>query len=361
MLSLVWQPFILNLGGTTKIIGLYESIWRMVMSFLQLGTGELSDSLGRKRLLVAYFVISLVGIGLSILAQSWTYLLPSILLFAVADALGEPAFLPLFAESVEERRRGTAFSLLSMTWFLPGLYSQLLAGFMGDRIGVRKVLYITLGLEFVALLVFVFFVEETLREPKPVEIKSMVKSIRESLRPHKDLLSFYTLSILDNLSWGLSGGIFVAMLYESFNFSLLQIGILTTMVSVASAISLIPAGKLVDSRGSKGALIMSVLLTAVMFLGYVLTRNFLLFVFLQFLKGLAIALWDPAHNAYLSNVVDESERGKVFGNLNGLKGMLVFPAPVIGAFLYANFGFTSVFAVSLIVSLITLFFAYKIK
>ena len=331
------------------------------MSFLQLGTGGLSDSLGRKRLLVAYFVISLFGIGLSIIVQSWTYLLPSIILFAVADALGEPAFLPLFAESVDEKKRGTAFSLLSMTWFLPGLYSQLLAGFIGDKIGVRRVLWITLGLELIALLVFVIFVKETLHELKPVKIEFRFTSIKDSIRPQKGLLTFYTLSILDNLGWGLSGGIFVAMLYESFNFSLLQIGILTTIVSVASAISLIPAGKFVDNHGSKGALIMSVLLSGATFFGYALTRDFLLFILLQFLKGLAIAFWDPAHNAYLSNAVDESERGKVFGNLNGLKGMLIFPAPVIGAFLYANFGFTSVFAVSLMVSLVTLIFAYKIE
>ncbi|MCK4438904.1 MFS transporter, partial [Candidatus Bathyarchaeota archaeon] len=134
MWSLVWQPFVLCLGGSTYIIGFFNSLWGAIQSILQLGTGGLADSLGRKKLVNAYYLFSIIGIGLTLIVDSWVYLIPSILLFAVADSLGEPAFTPLFAESVDEKRHGTAFSLLSLTWFLPGFYSQLLAGFLGDRV-----------------------------------------------------------------------------------------------------------------------------------------------------------------------------------------------------------------------------------
>ena len=77
--------------------------------------------------------------------------------------------------------------------------------------------------------------------------------------------------------------------------------------------------------------------------------------------GLAISLWDPAHNAYLSNVVEESERGHFFGSLNGLKGILCFPASLIGAYLYESFGFSGIFTASLVISLLTLVFALRIK
>jgi DHA1 family multidrug resistance protein-like MFS transporter len=361
MWSLVWQPFILSLGGSTSVIGGLNSLWGAIQSILQLGTGGLADSLGRKKLVNAYYVISIVGIGITLAARSWVYLIPSFVLFAVADALGEPAFTPLFAESVEETRRGTAFSLLSLTWFLPGFYSQLLAGFLGDRVGVRQVLYITLALEVLSLVVFAVFVKETLRERKPVQLSGIIRGIPGNLRPRGDLISFYAMSILDRFGWGLSGGIFVAMIYESFDFTLLQIGILTTATSVTSALTLMPIGRLVDRHGSRGALLASVALSATMFLGYMSTGSYVVFIALQVIKGLAIAFWDPAHNAYLSNVVEESERGRFFGSLNGLKGILCFPASLIGAYLYESFGFSGVFTASLVISLLTFVFALKIK
>ncbi len=99
MWSLVWQPFILSLGGSISVIGGLNSLWGAIQSILQLVTGGLADSLGRKKLVNAYYVISIVGIGITLVARSWVYLIPRIVLFAVADALGEPAFTPLFARA----------------------------------------------------------------------------------------------------------------------------------------------------------------------------------------------------------------------------------------------------------------------
>ena len=361
MWSLVWQPFVLSLGGSIYIIGFFNSLWGAIQSILQLGTGGLADSLGRKKLVNAYYLFSIVGIGLTLIVDSWVYLIPSILLFAVADSLGEPAFTPLFAESVDEKRHGTAFSLLSLTWFLPGFYSQLLAGFLGDRVGVRQVLYITLALEILSLIVFAAFVKETLTEKKPVQLGSLFRGIRETLKPRGEMASFYAMSILDRFGWGLSGGIFVAMIYESFDFTLLQIGALTTVTSVTTAFALIPVGRLVDRHGSKESLMASVALSATMFLGFMSTDSYVVFLVLQVLKGLAIALWDPAHNAYLTNAVEESERGRFFGSLNGLKGILCFPASLIGAYLYDAFGFRGTFTASLLISLLTLGFTLRVK
>jgi len=258
-------------------------------------------------------------------------------------------------------RRGMAFSLLSLTWFLPGFYSQLLAGFLGDRIGVRRVFYITLAMDVLALLLFAIFVKETLKKRKPIKLKKIISGIRETLRPQRGLAFFYIVSILDRLAWALGGGIFVAIIYESFGFTLLQIGTLTTVTSITTTLCLIPAGRLVDRHGSRAIMLIAVTLAAAMFLGFMSTSSFPLFIVFQAFKGLSIALWDPAHNAYISNAVKESERGRLFGSLNGLKGILVFPAPLIGAYLYETYGYREIFMTSLVITLLTLILTFKIK
>jgi len=56
-----------------------------------------------------------------------------------------------------------------------------------------------------------------------------------------------------------------------------------------------------------------------------------------------------------------SSRSRFFASLNGLKGILCFPATLIGAYLYASFGFSGVFTASLVIFLLTLVFALRIK
>jgi len=63
MIDLLWQPLVLTLGGSTPIIGAFNSIWTAVVSFLQLVTGELCDSQGRKTLITFYYVLSVAELG----------------------------------------------------------------------------------------------------------------------------------------------------------------------------------------------------------------------------------------------------------------------------------------------------------
>jgi hypothetical protein len=53
-----------------------------------------------------------------------------------------------------------------------------------------------------------------------------------------------------------------------------------------------------------------------------------------------------------------SSRSRFFGSL---KGILCFPASLIGAYLYESFGFSGIFTASLVISLLTLVFALRIK
>jgi len=361
MIDLLWQPLVLTLGGSTPIIGAFNSIWIAVVSFLQLVTGELCDSLGRKTLITFYYILSVVGIGLTLMAGSWIYLLPSVIIFAVADSMGEPAFAPIFAESVDDKNVGIAFSLMSLTWWLPGFYSQLLGGFIGDTLGMRRALMISLALEVLALAIFIVYVKETLKERKSLELGRIVSSIKSSLKPQPGLSAFFAFSILDRFAWSVSGGIFVAMLYESTDLTLLQIGMLTTITSIATTLALIPAGKMVDRYGPKGAMRAAALLAVGMFGGYIFTSGFIPFMVLQAVKGLSIALWDPAGQTYLANAVESSERGKYFGNLNSLKGIFSIPAPLVGAYLFNAYGFPGTFAVSLAVSLAAFLVSFRLK
>jgi MFS-type transporter involved in bile tolerance (Atg22 family) len=77
------------------------------------------------------------------------------------------------------------------------------------------------------------------------------------------------------------------------------------------------------------------------------------------IKVVAVALWDPSSNSYLSNSVPEAERGKFFGCLAGLRGLVSFPAPIIGAFIFEAHGFRGAVLASLLCSLMAVVLSFK--
>jgi len=297
----------------------------------------------------------------SVYARNWRWLIPVILLYSIADSLGETSFYPIFAESVDAKRIGLSISLLSLTWFLPGLYGKLFAGYIGDNIGLVNVLRLVLAGEVAATLVFLFGVDETLKERRPMDWAAVRRNIVGIIKPRGDLRDVYLLSILDRFSWAINRGIFVAMLYESFGLSLLQIGVLMTVATATTSLALIPVGNLVDRHGSPVFLRASVLLAITSFAGYALFRSFPVLVVLQVLRGLAMGLWDPSYNSFLAKAVPEGERGSLYGSINGLRGIIVFPAPIIGAYIFEGFGLRGTFAASIAVSSIALVIALRLR
>ena len=78
MLETIWQPYVLSLGASMPILGAFDSTYTALISVFQLGTGELSDYMGRKKLMIFSYVLSLIGIIITLLAGSWIILLPVI-------------------------------------------------------------------------------------------------------------------------------------------------------------------------------------------------------------------------------------------------------------------------------------------
>ena len=361
MHEVIWQPFVLSLGGTTSTVGLLSSIWSAVYSVLQFVTGELADCLGRKKVISAYYAASILGLAFSLFASHWIYLIPVIMLYGLADALGEPAFSPMYAESVDEKKIGLALSLLSLTWWLPGLYSQVLGGYLGDYLGFKQVIAVILVLEIITLLLFIVLVKETLMETKQFKLESVVENLKGLLSPVGELKVFYAISMIDRFSWMISGSIFVAMIYDSYGFSLLEIGILLTAMSTTAALLVVPVGKIVDRYGSIQIIRASAILSVIIFFSFNYAKDFMSILFVQIIRGVTIALWDPSTSVYLTKMVFANERGRHFGNLNGLKGLVGFPAPIIGALLDENYGLGGAFTASTLGLFVTAILSFKMK
>ena len=351
MYTVVWQPYVLCLGATMPILGSLTGLETALRSGFLLITGRMTDFVGRKRLQVISHLLSIAGIALAVLAGSWFLLIPTIIFFGVAGALWVPANNAMVAESVKENERGTAFSLLSLTWFIPGFYAPVLAGYLAERYGFRVVMSIMLITSVSAVTIFQVFIRETMKQRRTVDLRLLFASLGKVFRPRFGLSKFYAAMIIDNFAAFMIGGIFFGMLMKSFGFTLLELGILSNVFSISAAVSQIPAGKLVDRYGGKQILVVSMIIYWLSLTGYLFARDLIGFLICRVLVGLSTSTRGPSFNTYISNNVPEGERGRVFGDLNGLMGLISFPAPILGAFLYEAYGFQAPILATLVPAL----------
>ena len=346
MYDLIWQPYILSLGASTPLIGLILSIYTMFNSGLQLVTGELADSVGRKTVMNWYYVFTITGLVFAVLAKNWWYILALNVLFGIADALEGPAFSPMMAESVPKEKMAVAMSLMTLIWGIPGFYGQAMGGYLADMLGIRSVMYIILGAMIVAALWFYFTTKETLKEKKPFKLSAVLKNIQGIAKPESHLVPFYIVSILDRFGWAINRGILVTLLTQAYGFSLTSIGILMTVEMIVMTVTSIPIGKALEKYSTKKGITLALVLNFLVFGGYALTSNYMILLVLQAMKGITVGLWDAAIGLYQNKLVPEGERGKTFGNINSIKGLVSIPAPFIGALLFGFIGFKGVFATS---------------
>jgi MFS family permease len=341
MFEVIWQPFVLSLGASVAILGALDGFNKALKSLLQLFMGRISDRVGRKKPIYFSYAFMLTGLILFIAARSWIWLVPALIMWAFSDSIWEPIFPTIISESVEEDKRGTAFSVWSLTWSIPGFFAPALGGYIANLYGYKSIMVFMIVGEFSAFLIFKFMIKETLERRKALRLGNLLDSLRGIFKPPPELSRFYAAAILAQFVWFLGEALLPAMLIKTYDFSLVQLGILANVVSLSALLFQIPLGRFVDRYGGKPLLVTAGIVWSLIFMGYIVSKTFISFMVCKVLRGLIVAAWEPAYNSYLSGSVPDEERAKTYGDLNCMRGLICFPAPLIGALLFENYGFNA--------------------
>lgn len=337
--QVIWQPYVLSLGGDVTALGALRSVQNVLSSGAQTVTGRVCDRLGRKGVQVAAYALSVLALGICLVVGIWWALIPAVILFALATSLRGPSAGAMVAEMVPIWERGRAYGLYHLAIFLPAFYIPILGGHLTEVWGFAPVWRTILIVELVAFFVFLNWVRETLPVRRRFDLEAIFESLASWSRPERGMSRFYVAAIIDRFGWALWRGIFYGMLMQVYGLGVFHIGILHSAFFAAIALTQIPAGKLVDRYGSKTLLILSDLIAVPVLLGLIHSGSFGEFTLWYGLLGTALALWIPACGTYIANSVPPIRRAKVVGDLNAMRGLVAFPAPFIGSMLYSRLGF----------------------
>jgi MFS family permease len=147
----------MSLERTAALAALYPATWGL----MQLGTGALSDRIGRKGLIATGMWTQAAGIAVIAMANTFAWFAVGAVLLGVGTAMVYPTLLAGIGDVAGPAWRASAIGVYRFWRDLGYAIGAVIAGVTADLIGLSGALWIVAALTFVSGLIVAFRMQET--------------------------------------------------------------------------------------------------------------------------------------------------------------------------------------------------------
>jgi MFS family permease len=301
----------------------------LVKAASNLFAGRLGDRFGRKRILVAGWLIGLPVPFLVIWAPAWSWIIAANVLLGINQGLTWSTTVVMKIDLVGPARRGFAMGLNECAGYLAVALSALATGEIASRFGLRPEPFY-LGIAFAAfgLAISQLLIRDTIGhmrhetalhlETDPLEGRTA--NAGPSLRwlvlraSWSDPALFHAsqVGLVNNLNDGLAWGLF-PLFFAAAGLSVRQIGALAFMYLATWAMTQLVTGALSDRIGRKRLIVGGMLVQGAALIAMVLTHGFGRWLITGSVLGVGTAMVYPALLAVIGDVAHPSWRGSAVG------------------------------------------------
>jgi MFS family permease len=352
-----------SLGATIFFVGLLFSLSDLFYSLSSFIGGHLSDAYGRKQIFVRTALIGHFLLLGYLFAPNWIFLIPFLILGNFVSGMGDASAQTMISESVPKKSRATGLASIYLTATIVSALivpcGALLVQNYGMLDGVRAAILISFFFSLTGTIILFFYGKETLKRKlkKKIkfklnfsELKEFFKSLPLSIKGMFFFASLlYFSSMLNTPYW-----IFYSL--DVIKINSLEFGILESIQFITVAVFTFVGAKLSDKYGRKKILLLSIILSLIVPILFIFSKNFIQLIFV-YVTGGASAFGFSTVFAYIADNINQKRRSRAIGMTNGLMTFASIPAPLIGSILYSimpqyPFIFSSVlFAITLIVGM----------
>ena len=368
MLNGVLQLFPASLGFGVATLGILQSVGNrfsgVAASLAQPIAGHLSDIHGRKVMIVVGSITTILSMLLFMVAAltaNFAFLFGAFFMFGVS-VLGSPASQAMVAESVglDTSKMNVAYSVVFLLSSIPGVVTPYLAGVMASSYGYVVIFLTAALLESFDLYLYIGELYETRPVAKPSQAASPDGfSLRQSFQIPRGSWGYFGALAMDAFTFGITTSIIYALIQAKFGYSYAQIGIMVSVLSLAIILSQYPATKLLLLLGGRRTIAFSEALGTVLMVGWAVAGSFPAFLLLSVVFGVSVSTWVPGVQSLVMTHSPEHERGGIGGKVAAVRGLVAFPAPILGGFLYQGLGYEAPIVASAVGTAITVVLLLK--
>lgn len=350
------------LGATAWIIGAYGSLAELIRTVYKYPSGWLADWLGRRKVLVLFTLMATVGYTVYLSSPSWEWVIFGTFFVGVSwKSLTLPGTFSVVGDNLPSNRRDIGLGLHALTervslvllaplggWLITGSltlvkqpgqnrrenavqdYDALSSGLFGPIGGIKTGLGITIVLALIAVgIILRYYVE---RAPSAVG------------RPRFSFADGWR-SMDAHLKWMLAADCMVLwaewvikvfiILYvvDVLGVSAFGFGILLSIDKLMGLLLLIPGAKLSERLG-RPPFVLAAYGFRTLFPLVLVSASGLFWVVLAFMVRGLNDIGEPARRALLVDRAREMARGRVIGTYHLIRGVAIFPASLVGGWLW---------------------------
>jgi MFS family permease len=241
-----------------------------------------------------------------------------------------------------------AYSMVFLFSNIPAAFTSFLGGILADNIGYYVVFVGAVCLEAVNFALYSTRLKETGRPLEPSTPRNGVLVLRGILRrlagvliPPSGLRGYFATFAVDFFAFSITGYIIYGMIATQYHYSVAELGVISGAYFIVLVVGQFPATRLMLRIGAKRSIALSESLTIVQMVGFAFARTLPAFVALAAIWAFTSVAWQPAAQSQLMTLAPRDRRAEVTGKLAAFRGLIAFPAPIVGGILFQKFGFAA--------------------
>ena len=302
--------------STTAILS-FITVFGVSKAISNYFTGRLSNRYGRKKLLIAGWVLALPIPFILIYANSWTWVVMSNILLGIHQGFTWSSTVVMKIDLVGQKDRGLAMGLNEFAGYIAVGLMALLTGYIAEHYGVSPYpFYLGFAVAVVGLLLTIFLVKETTQFMKLEQVESSKPNLKniflETTYRNPILGSVTQAGLINNLNDGMIWGL-LPMLLIGLHFNNADIGWIASIYPSVWGIAQLATGKISDNYSKKKMLFWGMLLQGLTILVLPFVTNFWSLASLSALLGIGTALVYPTFLSTIAQVTQPSQRAESIG------------------------------------------------
>jgi MFS family permease len=339
----LWLSFVPKyleaLGAGVFVWAIYRTLKDVLDAIYQYPGGVLADRLGRRRALVLFNLLAIIGYVMYLISHSWPLVLAGTLFVAAWSSMSLPATFAVIGDTLASSRRAIGFSVQSIVKRLPIVVAPVLGGWLLLRYGIIRGFHAGLVITIILAIAALWFQQEFYldkaieRPPRPSGVWRTSRAFDPGLK--RLLVS----DVLARLAEGMPSALIVIYATTNLGATVAFYGLLRGLQMLTSILLYIPAGKLAERWGQRLFITLTFGFFALLPLLFALfsrgSQAYVTpFLILAFVVAGLREIGEPARKGLITDLAGEEKRGEAVGVYYLIRGFCVAGAPLLGAYLW---------------------------